>query len=37
MSTLRDFIETYRLYRHEHGRLYSARIAWGVAVWRLPF
>ena len=37
MRKLIDFIETYAAYREQHGRIYSARIAFGVAFRGLPF
>lgn len=37
MSRLREFLSVFRLYARSHSPLYAARIAWGVAVNRLPF
>jgi hypothetical protein len=36
-SRLVEFAQTYRLYRKQHGRRYSARIAYGIAFRGLPF
>lgn len=32
-----EFVSVYLSYRKEHGRVYAARIAWGVAFNYLPF
>ena len=37
MTTLRDFIGLYRLYRKHHGRVYSVQRAYGIAFTNLPF
>ncbi len=37
MTRLREFINTYRLYRRIHPPSYAARIAFGVAFRGLPF
>jgi hypothetical protein len=37
MRKLRDFIQTYRLYRRYHSMRYAARIAYGCAFRGLPF
>lgn len=37
MRTAREFLNVYRLYRRVHSPIYAARIAFGVAVRRLPF
>ena len=34
---IRNFIQTYRDYRIVHGRSYSLRMAWNIAVRGLPF
>ena len=36
-TKLREFMDVYRLYRAYHGRIYSARIAWGCAFQGKPF
>jgi hypothetical protein len=36
-SRLVEFAQTYRLYRKQHGRRYSARIAWSIAFLGTPF
>ena len=37
MKTLRTFLNLYRLYRAAHSPRYAARIAFGIAVQKLPF
>lgn len=32
-----EFVAIYRAYREHHGRLYSARIAYGIIYSALPF
>jgi hypothetical protein len=36
-SQAREFVSVYRLYRKQHGRRYSARIAWSIAFLGTPF
>jgi hypothetical protein len=36
-SRLVEFAQTYRLYRKQHGRRYSAQIAYGIAFLGVPF
>jgi hypothetical protein len=37
MSRIADFWSIYKRYRQYHPAQYAARIAWGIAVKRLPF
>ncbi len=37
MSTVRDFINLYRLYRRVHRPIYAAKRAYGIAVLGRPF
>jgi hypothetical protein len=37
MNTLREFLSVFKLYRRHHSVIYSARIAYGIAVRGLPF
>jgi hypothetical protein len=37
VDSLLEFIAVYRQYRAAHGRRYSARMAWDIAVRGLPF
>ena len=37
MTTLRDFIGLYRLYRRHHGRGYALKRAYDIAFTNLPF
>lgn len=37
MSRLREFLSVFRLYAKHHSPLYAARMAYGIAVKRLPF
>ncbi len=36
-SPVSEFINVYRQYRKAHPPLYALRMAWGIAVLRLPF
>lgn len=37
MTTLRDFIGLYRLYRVKHSRRYALKRAYDIAFTNLPF
>jgi hypothetical protein len=37
MSTAREFIGIYRMYREHHSMAYALRMAWGIAVRGLSF
>lgn len=37
LTRLAEFWAIYRAYREHHGRLYSARIAYGIIYSTLPF
>lgn len=37
MTTLRDFIQLYRLYRRVHPRMYALRRAYEISFLSIPF
>ena len=37
MTTLKDFIQLYRLYRVKHGRRYALRRAYEISFLSVPF
>lgn len=37
MSTAKEFLTVYRLYRSHHSAMYSLRTAWRIAVQGVPF
>lgn len=37
MTTLRDFVAVYRLYKRHHTMVYAIKRAWHIAVQGSPF